>query len=119
MWLSGRSASCGLGGVVGSSVPDGVVLSLGSDRMPVTTEAVARRLLWLAGGGAAAGIVAVTALALAEGAYWLAAIAPVVGIVAAVTLPAGARSALRYPAPPRRAGGARRAPPGLPGAPRP
>ncbi|MHB8501306.1 MAG: hypothetical protein ACYDHE_10235 [Candidatus Acidiferrales bacterium] len=115
-WLSGRSTSVGIGGLVRSSEPDRLLLSLGSDRMPVTTEAVARRLLWLAGGGAAAGIVAVTALALAEGAYWLAAIAPVVGIIAAVTLPAGQLASWSYRARRRRAEVARRLPRVLTGA---
>ena len=99
-----------------SSEPDRLLLNLGSDRMPVTTEAVARRLLWLAGGGAAAGIVAITALTLVEGAYWLAAAAPLVGLVGAVTLPAGQLASWSYRARRRRAEVARRLPRVLTGA---
>ena len=38
VWLSGRSTSVGIGGLVRSSEPDRLLLSLGAARMPVTTE---------------------------------------------------------------------------------
>jgi hypothetical protein len=95
-WFSGRSTSIGIGGLMRSSEPDRLLLALSSDRMPVTTEAAARRLLWLAGGGAVAGIAAVTALTLVEGAYWLAATAPVVGLIGGVSLAAGQLALWNY-----------------------
>jgi len=60
VWFSGPSTSIGIGSLMRSSEPDRLLLALSSARMPVTTEAAARRFLWLAGGAAAAGIAAVT-----------------------------------------------------------
>src|SRR5487761_510216 len=116
VWLSGRSTSVGFGGLMRSSEPNRLLLNLGSDRTPVTTEAAARRLLWLAGGGAVAGIVAATALTLVEGAYWLAAASPLVGLIAAVALSAGQLASWSYRARRRRAEVARRLPRVLTGA---
>ena len=95
-WLPDWPASEGLVGLVRASSPDLLLLRLRFDGTPVSPEAVARRLLWLAGAGAAGGIVAASALAFVDGAYWLAAAAPVVGLLAAVILPAIQIASWRY-----------------------
>ena len=109
-WLPDWSASDGLVGLVRASSPDLLLLSLRFEGTPVSPEAVSRRLLWLAGAGAAGGIVAVSALAVVEGAYWLAATAPVVGLLAAVILPGVQIASWNYRARRLRAEIARRLP---------
>ncbi len=69
------------------SYADRSLLELAGVGVPTAPEAMIRRLTWLAGAGAVAGVVISTALALLSGATWLALAAPVVGLIAGVGLP--------------------------------
>ncbi|MGI0129335.1 MAG: hypothetical protein ACREEC_04175, partial [Thermoplasmata archaeon] len=84
--LSRHAPGSPIGIVIGVSNADLALLEVAGWSVPITGDAVLRRLAWLAAGGAIAGIVLASILAIASGAVWVAFASPLLGVLGAVVV---------------------------------